>query len=244
MDALNKYVEQISFRQCVTFSEHRQLKGWQPHFQPSVAKNSISTILHCFAVFVTCKHGADFCKMPKQMALKTTNQKPEASRNGESSWNKVLEFASKHDTAVAWQWQEPVRRAGARWMQKKSGLSSYSFTLQRSGFEKPSSASLSSLLYPPDHWTKIPAGLHWVAVLMGHVRYGPRTSPSCTRQGKHWIHHNGTTHRTLTRRTAEGMHTGKSSPIGRVSKEPEQTVAVSLRTLNGEWCETRIPPKY
>ena len=27
--------------------------------------------------------------------------KPEASRNGESSWHKVLEFASRHDTAVA-----------------------------------------------------------------------------------------------------------------------------------------------
>ena len=31
MDSRNKHVEQISFRQCVTFCEHRQLKGWQPH---------------------------------------------------------------------------------------------------------------------------------------------------------------------------------------------------------------------
>ena len=43
----DKHVE-ISFRQCLTFCEHRQLKGWQQHFQPSVAKNSISTIVHCF----------------------------------------------------------------------------------------------------------------------------------------------------------------------------------------------------
>ena len=69
------HAEQISFRQCITFNEHRQLKGWQPHFQPSVANSSISTILHWFVVFVTWKHGADFCKMPKQMALQTTNQK-------------------------------------------------------------------------------------------------------------------------------------------------------------------------
>ena len=31
--------------QCVTFCEHGQLKGWKPHFQPTVAKSSIST--HC-----------------------------------------------------------------------------------------------------------------------------------------------------------------------------------------------------
>ena len=49
MDSLNKHVEQISFRQCVTFCEHRQLKSWQPHFQPIVAKSSISTTVHWFA---------------------------------------------------------------------------------------------------------------------------------------------------------------------------------------------------
>ena len=71
----DKHVEQISFRQCLTFCEHGQLKGWQQHFQLTEAKNSISTILHCFVTFVTWKHGADFCKMPQQMALETTNQK-------------------------------------------------------------------------------------------------------------------------------------------------------------------------
>ena len=44
MDSLNKHVEHISFRQCVTFCEHRQLKGWQPHVQLTVAEISISTI--------------------------------------------------------------------------------------------------------------------------------------------------------------------------------------------------------
>ena len=43
MESSNKHVEQISFRLWVTFWEHGQLKGWQPHFQPTVAKSSIST---------------------------------------------------------------------------------------------------------------------------------------------------------------------------------------------------------
>ena len=38
MDSLDKHVEQISVGQWVTFSEHGQLKGWQPHFQPTMAK--------------------------------------------------------------------------------------------------------------------------------------------------------------------------------------------------------------
>ena len=49
------------------FWEHRQLKGWPPHFEPIVAKNSILTSVHCFVAFVAWKHGADFCKMPQQM---------------------------------------------------------------------------------------------------------------------------------------------------------------------------------
>ena len=49
MDSLDKHVEQISFRQCVALLEHGQPKGWQPHFQPTVAKSSISTTVHWFA---------------------------------------------------------------------------------------------------------------------------------------------------------------------------------------------------
>jgi len=49
MDSLDKHVEQISFRKSFTFCEHGQLKGWQPHFQPTVAKNSVSTNGHWFA---------------------------------------------------------------------------------------------------------------------------------------------------------------------------------------------------
>ena len=78
-DSLNKHVEQISFRQYMTFCEHRQLKGWQPHFQPTVDESSISTTVHCFVAFATWKHGANSCKMPQQMALEITNHKVETS---------------------------------------------------------------------------------------------------------------------------------------------------------------------
>ena len=40
-------------RRWVTFREHGQLKGWQPLFQPTVAKSLISTMVHWFAT-VTC----------------------------------------------------------------------------------------------------------------------------------------------------------------------------------------------
>ena len=51
----NKHVQHISFRLCITFCEHRQLKGWQPHVQLTVAKSSISTSVHWFAA-VTQNH--------------------------------------------------------------------------------------------------------------------------------------------------------------------------------------------
>ena len=44
-----EHVQNISVRQCITFCEHRQLKGWKPHFKLTVAKISISTIAHWFA---------------------------------------------------------------------------------------------------------------------------------------------------------------------------------------------------
>ena len=49
MDSLEKHVEQISFGQWVTCCEHGQLKSWQPHFQATVAKSSISTSVCWFA---------------------------------------------------------------------------------------------------------------------------------------------------------------------------------------------------
>ena len=50
MDFLSKHVKQISFRQCVfILPTLGQLQGWQPHFQPTDAKSSISTVLHWFA---------------------------------------------------------------------------------------------------------------------------------------------------------------------------------------------------
>ena len=93
------------------------------------------------------------------------------------------------------------------WIHHRSTILSHNFRVQRNGFRETSSFSPASLLYPPDHGTKIPSGLHVVAVRMGHVRYDEGTSPSCTRQG-HGKHQRGTTHRTLAHRIADGMHTG------------------------------------
>ena len=42
MDSWNKHVEQISFRQCITFREHRQLKGWQPPLPTHCGKKAVS----------------------------------------------------------------------------------------------------------------------------------------------------------------------------------------------------------
>ena len=52
MDSLNKHVKQISFGQWVTCCEHGQMKRWQTHFQPTVAKRSISTSVRVFAAVI------------------------------------------------------------------------------------------------------------------------------------------------------------------------------------------------
>ena len=65
---LDKHVEQISFRQCVTLCEHGQLKGWQPYFQPTVAKSSIST--HCNSVANGKKHVPIFRNKPWRPQLR------------------------------------------------------------------------------------------------------------------------------------------------------------------------------
>ena len=38
---MSHQVGSISFREWVTFCEHGQLKGWQPHFQPTAAKSLV-----------------------------------------------------------------------------------------------------------------------------------------------------------------------------------------------------------
>ena len=53
---LNNHVKQISsFHLQSHFCGHGQLKDWQPHFQPTLVKCSISRIIQCFAV-VTWNH--------------------------------------------------------------------------------------------------------------------------------------------------------------------------------------------
>ena len=130
------------------------------------------------------------------------------------TWSIICATMTRNCSPRSWCKESPGLQPSQkrRWMERKSGKckgsSTYSFTLRRSGFQKTSSASLSSLLYPPDQWIEIPSGLHAIAVVMGHVRCGQGTSPSCTRKGKHGKHHLGTTHWTLAHRIADWMHTG------------------------------------
>ena len=53
----------ISFRQYVTFSDHGQLKGWQPRFQPTQAKSIQKLILdNSSLTFKFGYHNSIFCK--------------------------------------------------------------------------------------------------------------------------------------------------------------------------------------
>ena len=74
MHSLDKRVEQISFQQCVTFREHGQLKGWQPHFQPTVAKSSIST--HCNSRHGKWTNKTHDCNIPSQTLENSTLTRP------------------------------------------------------------------------------------------------------------------------------------------------------------------------
>ena len=88
MDSLDKHVQQSSFRQGVTFSEHGQLKGRRPRFQPTVAKNSISTIVNWFAA-VTC-HNWERNQYPVVQISQTT-----------TPWAKRLLLRTRQASSVA-----------------------------------------------------------------------------------------------------------------------------------------------
>ena len=119
MDSCNKHVEQNLFRQCITFCEHGQLKGWQPRFQPTLAKNSISTTVHWFAS-VTC-HNWERNQYPVIQSLDTitvlylTNlgddnsvTKPSASLR-ETGFVLQLQWRDGNDASImqdAWNTQE------------------------------------------------------------------------------------------------------------------------------------------
>ena len=92
---LKKHVEHISFRQCVTFCEHRQLKGWQPHFQLTVAKNSISAIVYWFAA-ITC-HTWEHNQKPAIQILDTITALSVTNRVCDNSVGKPS--ASLHEIA-------------------------------------------------------------------------------------------------------------------------------------------------
>ena len=171
------------------------------------------SLLHILRLQNLTVHNLQLLYLNRQTRPNQT--KPQESRKGQScfvgtkfrcSHQNMIHRLRYNDNTVRRDWRKEIRT------ERNSGKCTGS-RLRRSGFQKPSSASLSSLLYPPDHWTKIPCGLHAVAALTAHARYCMRM-----RRGKHGKHHRGTTHGTLAHRIGEGMHTGQSGPIGPIRK--------------------------
>ena len=87
MDSLDKHV--------LIFCEHGQLKGWPPHFEPTVAKNSISTILHFLVALVTWKHGADIARCHNKSPNKIQSKRHELLGSSEDSKFGYRKFTAK-----------------------------------------------------------------------------------------------------------------------------------------------------
>ena len=81
MDPLtNMSINKSPFGSALHLTNIGSWKAGSPTSNPRVANSSISAILHYFVAFVTWKHEADFCKMPKTNGL--ANHKPKSlSRN-------------------------------------------------------------------------------------------------------------------------------------------------------------------
>ena len=133
MDSLNKHVEQISFRQCVAFWEHRQLKGWQPHLRPTVAKSSLETTVHWFAAVTWHNWEHNHCI--------------ETNLGGHNSVTKPLLLCMRlvfHATATkGWAWcnhnAERLERAAAlRNLKLLVGIGCWEFTKGMAGREQVS----------------------------------------------------------------------------------------------------------
>ena len=114
MDSLDKHVEQISFRQCVTFYECGQLKGWPPNFQPTAAKSSISTIS---CSLVSSSHMAQpraqsrYCNWATHLGDHNSVAKPSASLREKSLL--LLQRRDGHDPAITQSWWKGSREAQA-----------------------------------------------------------------------------------------------------------------------------------
>ena len=110
MDSLNKHVEQISFRQCVTLWEHRQLKGWQPHFQPTIAESSISATAHWFAAVTGHNSEHNHCIVTFRGDHNSVT-KPSASLH-ETGFFLQLQQRDGHDATTMWRWWSVLPLSG------------------------------------------------------------------------------------------------------------------------------------
>ena len=106
MDSLNKHVEQISFQQCVTFCEHRKLKGWQPHFQPTEAK---SLVWQSYRSTISIRY------IETNLARDNSVAKPSASLH-ETVFFLQLQGRHGHDTTIlqGW-WSVPLSGSSSFW---------------------------------------------------------------------------------------------------------------------------------
>ena len=107
MDSLNKHFEQISFRQYLTFGVNRKLKGWQPHFQPTVAKSSISTLVHWFAAVTQHDWEHNHC-IVTNLGDHNSATKPSASLR-ETGLFLQLQRRDGHDAATTHSWWSVLR---------------------------------------------------------------------------------------------------------------------------------------
>ena len=98
MDSWNKHAKKVSLRQWVTFREHGQ-----PHFQPTIAKSSISTIAHYWFAAVTC-HNWQHNQYPVIQILDTITVLYITNLGDDNSVTKP--FASLHETGFLLQLQQ------------------------------------------------------------------------------------------------------------------------------------------
>ena len=101
MDSCNKHVEQISFRQCLTFFEDGQLKGWQPASDPLWLKTQSQ---HFFIAAWLLLHGN----------MGPTSKNATTNRFGDRKLKNLI----KTSLWQAWVWVAWIERGHQIWVQK------------------------------------------------------------------------------------------------------------------------------
>ena len=98
--------------QCVTFCEHRQLKGWKSHFQPTDAKSLIST--HCNSMANGKKHVPIFPNKPwrPQLRDQTYASLHETQIRNLRQRDGIL---CKHNVSIRQSWWSVLLLSGTFW---------------------------------------------------------------------------------------------------------------------------------